>query len=59
MNLLKLTHADLAKLTGMSRPTASIALGELEDDSLVEQHAGVFEIINRDALQQIACKDLR
>ncbi|WP_271272243.1 Crp/Fnr family transcriptional regulator [Aliamphritea hakodatensis] len=59
VNLLKLTHADLAKLTGMSRPTASIALGELEDDSLVEQHAGVFEIINRDALQQIACKDLR
>ena len=56
---LHLTHADVAKLTGISRPTASIVLGELEDDQVIEKNKGVFTINDLASLRAIAASDIR
>jgi CRP-like cAMP-binding protein len=51
---IRLTHAELATLIGTSRPTVSIALGELEDEGVVTRTDGYIGITNREALQAIA-----
>jgi len=56
---LRLTHADIAKLTGISRPTASIVLGELEDDGIIDRNKGRFSIAQPDKLKNISSFDVR
>lgn len=51
---IRLTHAELATLIGASRPTVSIALGELEDEGVLTRVDRCIGITDRDALQQIA-----
>ncbi len=51
---IKLTHAELATLIGTSRPTVSIALGELEDEGVVTRTDGYIGITNLKALQAMA-----
>ena len=48
---IRLTHAELATLIGTSRPTVSIALGELEDEGVVTRTDGYIGITNLKALQ--------
>lgn len=43
---LRLTHAELATLVGTSRPTVSIALGELEDDDIIDRSNGRIVIVD-------------
>ena len=50
----RLTHAELATLVGVSRPTVSIALGEFEDDELITRSEGKIVVLNQKALQAIA-----
>lgn len=50
----RLTHADLATLVGSTRPTVSIALGELEDAGVVARNRGTFTILKPDALRAVA-----
>ncbi len=54
---LRLTHADIAMLIGASRPTVSIALGELEDDGVVGRSQGLFVLTDLQRLQAIAAAD--
>jgi len=51
---IRLTHAELATLIGTSRPTVSIALGELEDEGVVARIDGYIAIIDYKALQTMA-----
>jgi len=51
---IRLTHAELATLIGSSRPTVSIALGELEDEGVLTRSDRYIGIINREALQEMA-----
>jgi CRP-like cAMP-binding protein len=51
---IQLTHAELATLIGTSRPTVSIALGELEDEGVLTRADRYIGITNREALQAIA-----
>jgi len=51
---IHLTHAELATLIGTSRPTVSIALGELEDEGVLIRADGYIGITNREALQAMA-----
>jgi len=51
---LRLTHAELAKLAGTSRPTASIAIGELEDEETIVRSNGKLIIRNMAALRREA-----
>ena len=51
---LRLTHADLAMLIGASRPTVSIALGELEDAGVVGRSNGLFVVTDPEQLQTLA-----
>jgi CRP-like cAMP-binding protein len=51
---IQLTHAELATLIGTSRPTVSIALGELEDEGVLTRADRYIGITNLDALQAIA-----
>ncbi|NIM60933.1 MAG: helix-turn-helix domain-containing protein, partial [Acidobacteria bacterium] len=51
---IRLTHTELAKLVGTSRPTTSIAIGELEDDSLITRDDGRFVLLDRGALERVA-----
>lgn len=48
---LKLTHAELATLIGTSRPTVSIALGELEDEEIITRSSGKVVILDEPALR--------
>ena len=48
---LKLTHAELATLIGTSRPTVSIALGELEDEGIITRHVGKVVILDESTLR--------
>ena len=50
----RLTHAELATLVGVSRPTVSIALGEFEDGELITRSEGKIVVLNGKALQAIA-----
>ena len=50
----RLTHAELATLVGVSRPTVSIALGEFEDDELITRSEGKIVVVNKKALQAAA-----
>ena len=50
----RLTHAELATLVGVSRPTVSIALGEFEDDELITRSEGKIVVLSKKALQAIA-----
>lgn len=54
---IRLTHAELATLIGTSRPTVSIALGELEDEGVLIRKDQYIGIVSRDLLQQIAQTD--
>ena len=49
---VRLTHAELATLVGSSRPTVSIALGELEDEDALTRLAGKILLTNRELLIQ-------
>lgn len=51
---LRLTHAELATLVGASRPTVSIALGELEDEDIIDRSKGRIVIVNEARLRQAA-----
>lgn len=51
---LELTHVEVAKLTGTTRPTVSIALGELEDEGLGARDRGRFRILQPQALRSLA-----
>ena len=51
---LRLTHADIATLIGASRPSVSIALGELEDSGLVGRRQGFFVLNDLAALRAVA-----
>lgn len=51
---LRLTHADLAMLIGASRPTVSLALGELEDIGVVGRANSLFVLTDRERLGEIA-----
>ena len=50
----RLTHAELATLVGVSRPTVSIALGEFEDDELITRSEGKIVVLNKKALEAAA-----
>jgi len=54
---IRLTHAELAKLIGSSRPTVSIALGELEDEGVLTREGQYVGISDYDALHRIAKTD--
>lgn len=54
---LRLTHADLATLIGASRPTVSIALGELEDAGIVGRREGLFVVADSARLEAVAAGD--
>lgn len=54
---LRLTHADIATLIGASRPTVSIALGELEDAGIVGRSKGLFVINDAGRLEAVAATD--
>lgn len=51
---LRLTHAELATLVGASRPTVSIALGELEDENILDRSRGRIVIVDDVRLRQAA-----
>lgn len=51
---LQLTQAELATLVGASRPTVSIALGDLEDEGLVTRTDGHLVITDPMALRRAA-----
>ncbi len=51
---LRLTHAELATLVGASRPTVSIALGELEDENILDRSKGRIVIVDSARLRQAA-----
>jgi len=51
------THAELAKLIGTSRPTVSIALGELEDEGVLTREGQYVGISDCEALHRIAKTD--
>ena len=51
---IRLTHAELATLAGTSRPTVSIALGELEDEGLIVRRKGRIALVSEPLLQQEA-----
>lgn len=48
---LRLTHEELAKLAGTSRPTVSIALGEFEDEGLLTRSNGKLVVLDPAALR--------
>lgn len=54
---IRLTHAELATLIGTSRPTVSIALGELEDEGVLTRADRYIGITNIETLQEIAQTD--
>lgn len=56
---IKLTHADLAKMTGISRPTTSIVIGEFEDDELISKEKGLFVLLDKEKLTDISTRDIR
>lgn len=56
---LRITHADMAKMTGVSRPTASIVLGELEESGLISKYDGSYTIRKTNELAEIANTDIR
>lgn len=51
---ISLTHAELATLIGTSRPTVSIALGELEDEGVLTRIDRYIGINNHEALEEMA-----
>lgn len=51
---IRLTHAELATLAGTSRPTVSIALGELEDEGLIARNNGKIALLDEIALREDA-----
>ncbi len=51
---LRLTHAELATLVGTSRPTVSIALGELEDEDIIDRSRGRIVVVDSMRLRQAA-----
>jgi len=50
---LRLTHAQLAALVGASRPTVSLALGQLEEAGLIVREDGNWIILDRSGLERI------
>lgn len=54
---LQLTQPELATLVGASRPTVSIALGELEDEGLVARTDGHLVVADPRALRHTADND--
>jgi CRP-like cAMP-binding protein len=55
-DLVTTTHDFLAKLIGTDRPTVSVALGELEQDGIVERNRGSILIVNREGLELQSCE---
>lgn len=56
---MKVTHADIAKMTGVSRPTTSIVIGEFEDDELISRERGIFVLLDKIQLTEISTRDIR
>jgi len=54
-NVLALTHAVLANLLGVQRPTLSNAAGALEARGLIRSHRGSIALLNRLGLEKAAC----
>lgn len=55
---IRLTHAEIGTLIGASRPTVSIALGELEDEGVVTRLDRYIAINDFDTLHEIAHTNL-
>jgi CRP-like cAMP-binding protein len=51
---IRLTHGELAMLIGSSRPTVSIALGELEDEGVVARVDRYIAVTDPETLKKIA-----
>jgi CRP-like cAMP-binding protein len=54
--LLPLTHEFLAQMLGTGRPSVTLAVGVLEHAGLVENMRGTVKILNRKALEEVACE---
>jgi CRP/FNR family transcriptional regulator, cyclic AMP receptor protein len=54
----KITHETLAHLTGLSRPTVTIILNDLEKMNIVRKRRGSLEIVARERLEHILDNDL-
>lgn len=55
---VRLTHEELSKLVGSTRPTVSIAIGELEDGGLITRDHGRFLVLQPDGLRALASEQV-
>ena len=53
------TRGEIAKMTGISRPTASIVMGEFEDEGLIAKEGKALKIKEPVKMMDIAIKDVR
>ncbi|SIT65626.1 PAS domain S-box-containing protein [Ectothiorhodosinus mongolicus] len=56
---IKNTQQEIADFLGVRREAVNIAMGQLEDDSLIVSRRGAFRIENLEALKHIACECLQ
>lgn len=56
---IPLTHEFLAQMLGSGRPTVTIAAGVLERAGLIANTRGTVRIVNRKALEDVACECYR
>lgn len=49
--VLEMTHNDIADYFGVARPSVSRALGEMEEEGLIEVNAKVIRILNKEKLE--------
>jgi CRP/FNR family transcriptional regulator, cyclic AMP receptor protein len=54
----KITHETLANLTGLSRPTVTIILNELEKQNVLRKHRASLVIVEREKLERILASEL-
>lgn len=55
-NVIPLTHASLARLTGIRRSTVTLTIGALQTAEILASHRGAIEVIDRFALEAAACE---
>jgi CRP/FNR family cyclic AMP-dependent transcriptional regulator len=54
----KVTHETLANLTGLSRPTVTIVLNDLEKHNMLRKRRAFLLIVDREGLERILTKQL-
>jgi CRP-like cAMP-binding protein len=54
--ILPFSHEDLAEMIGARRTTITVAAGDLRNRGLIEYKRGKIEVLNRKALEHVACE---